>query len=47
MESLINAFIVREIDWIDHMWPKDDRPEEYPKVQLYCLMGTKDSYTDL
>ncbi|KAG0172881.1 JmjC domain-containing histone demethylation protein 1 [Apophysomyces sp. BC1015] len=38
--------IVREIDWIDCMWPSKLKPKEYPKVQLYCLMGTKDSYTD-
>ncbi|CAO3647477.1 unnamed protein product [Cunninghamella echinulata] len=38
--------LVRDMDWIDHMWPTDLRPIEYPKVQLYCLMGTKDSYTD-
>jgi hypothetical protein len=37
--------IVRELDWMDSMWP--DKEPEYPKVQLYCLMGTKDSYTDL
>ncbi|KAF7732475.1 JmjC domain-containing histone demethylation protein 1 [Apophysomyces ossiformis] len=38
--------IVREMDWIDTMWPAELKPKEYPKVQLYCLMGTKDSYTD-
>ncbi|KAI8647758.1 hypothetical protein BD408DRAFT_407773 [Parasitella parasitica] len=38
--------IVRDMDWIDLMWPTDKHPEEFPKVQLYCLMGTKDSYTD-
>jgi hypothetical protein len=37
--------IVRDLDWIDHVWPS--HLTEYPKVQLYCLMGTKDSYTDL
>ncbi|KAL0076153.1 hypothetical protein J3Q64DRAFT_1642978 [Phycomyces blakesleeanus] len=37
---------VRDMDWIDHMWPSELKPKEYPKVQLYCLMGTKDSYTD-
>ncbi|KAI8100122.1 uncharacterized protein BX664DRAFT_290676 [Halteromyces radiatus] len=44
--SIIRPKLVRDMDWIDHMWPKDLRPKEYPKVQLYCLMGTKDSYTD-
>ncbi|KAI8144840.1 hypothetical protein BJV82DRAFT_512736 [Fennellomyces sp. T-0311] len=38
--------IVRDLDWIDHMWPKELKPVEYPKVQLYCLMGTENSYTD-
>ncbi|KAI9030664.1 hypothetical protein CLU79DRAFT_730933 [Phycomyces nitens] len=37
---------VRDMDWIDNMWPSELKPKEYPKVQLYCLMGTKDSYTD-
>lgn len=39
--------IVREMDWIDLMWPTKSHPDEFPRVQLYCLMGTKDSYTDL
>ncbi|RCH99696.1 JmjC domain-containing histone demethylation protein 1 [Rhizopus stolonifer] len=38
--------IVRELDWIDLMWPTELHPDEFPRVQLYCLMGTKDSYTD-
>ncbi|KAG2217290.1 hypothetical protein INT45_000371 [Circinella minor] len=45
-KDIIRPKIVRDIDWIDHMWPKELKPVEYPKVQLYCLMGTKDSYTD-
>lgn len=44
-EQITRPGIVRELDWMDQMWP-DEEPE-YPKVQLYCLMGTKDSYTDL
>ncbi|KAG2195813.1 hypothetical protein INT47_010023 [Mucor saturninus] len=36
--------IVRDLDWIDQVWPATET--EHPKVQLYCLMGTKDSYTD-
>ncbi|KAI8340251.1 hypothetical protein BC941DRAFT_348809 [Chlamydoabsidia padenii] len=44
--EIIRPKLVRDMDWIDHMWPEDLRPKEYPKVQLYCLMGTKDSYTD-
>ncbi|KAJ3223790.1 Lysine-specific demethylase 7A [Clydaea vesicula] len=37
---------VCEIDWIDHVWPAEIKPIQYPKVQLYCLMSVKDSYTD-
>lgn len=43
-EQITRPGIVRQLDWMDQMWP-DEEPE-YPKVQLYCLMGTKDSYTD-
>ncbi|CAO3586818.1 unnamed protein product [Absidia cylindrospora] len=45
-DGITRPKLVRDMDWIDHMWPEDLRPKEYPKVQLYCLMGTKDSYTD-
>ncbi|KAI8352093.1 hypothetical protein BD560DRAFT_409111 [Blakeslea trispora] len=45
-DQITRPKIVRELDWIDLMWPVDERPEEFPRVQLYCLMGTKDSYTD-
>lgn len=38
--------IVRELDWIDNVWPHHIRIHEYPRVQLYCLMGVQDSYTD-
>jgi hypothetical protein len=40
--------VVRNIDWINLYWPAnvpEDRPQR-PRVQKYCLMGTKDSYTD-
>jgi hypothetical protein len=46
-EQVTRPKIVRELDWIDLMWPVELHPEEFPRVQLYCLMGTKDSYTDL
>ncbi|KAI8340967.1 hypothetical protein EDC96DRAFT_522711 [Choanephora cucurbitarum] len=45
-DQITRPKIVRELDWVDLMWPVHDHPEEFPKVQLYCLMGTKDSYTD-
>ncbi|KAJ3089550.1 hypothetical protein HK102_006116, partial [Quaeritorhiza haematococci] len=41
--------VVRDLDWIDHVWPaelKKGKETEYPKVQVYCLMSVKDSYTD-
>jgi uncharacterized cupin superfamily protein len=39
---------VREIDWIDTIWKArgGNNAYNYPKVQLYCLMGTGGSYTD-
>ena len=39
---------VRDIDWIDTIWKAKggDNVYNYPKVQLYCLMGTGGSYTD-
>lgn len=49
--------IVRQIDWVDVVWPKSlkDAQKEatnilgnmmYPKVQKYCLMSVKNCYTD-
>ncbi|ORY03104.1 Clavaminate synthase-like protein [Basidiobolus meristosporus CBS 931.73] len=39
--------IVRELDWTDQVWPGElKKKHEYPKVQLYCLMSVKDSFTD-
>ena len=40
---------MREISWASTLWPEDipeDQPFEKPKVQRYCLMGVKDSFTD-
>jgi JmjC domain. len=38
---------VRDIDWIDHMWPKKRRlAGDYPRVQYYCLTSTAGCYTD-
>ncbi|KAJ2956101.1 hypothetical protein NQZ79_g7998 [Umbelopsis isabellina] len=45
-EPIRRPKIVRDIDWIDNVWPTELKVKEYPKVQLYCLMGTKNSYTD-
>lgn len=36
--------VVREIDWIDLVWPLDRRARgDYPKVQKYCLAGNHHS----
>jgi hypothetical protein len=38
---------VRDIDWIDSMWPYERRKEQdYPRVQYYCLTSTAGCYTD-
>tara|TARA_B100000795_G_C22757882_1_gene422294 strand:+ start:82 stop:1362 length:1281 start_codon:yes stop_codon:yes gene_type:complete len=39
---------VRDIDWIDTVWKArgGDLTMNFPRVQLYCLMGTAGSYTD-
>lgn len=41
--------VVRQISWASTLWPENvpkDSEFEKPKVQRYCLMGVKDSYTD-
>lgn len=49
--------IVREIDWVDVVWPRQLKEAQvegtnslddmmYPKVQKYCLMSVKNCYTD-
>eukprot|EP00127_Corallochytrium_limacisporum_P006949 Clim_evm3s239 gene=Clim_evmTU3s239 len=37
--------VVRTLDWIDKHWPSG-QADKKPKVQYYCLMGVRDSYTD-
>ncbi|RGB36626.1 hypothetical protein C1646_696736 [Rhizophagus diaphanus] len=44
-DSILRPRIVRELDWVENMWP-NKKMVEYPKVQLYCLMSIKDSFTD-
>lgn len=47
MTDLVDApHIARQIDWVNYVWPDDDNDCEKPKVQKYCLIGAKDSYTD-
>lgn len=39
--------IVRQLDWIDFVWPKEKlKKNQYPQVQLYCLLSAKGSWTD-
>ena len=38
---------VRDMDWIDSMWPRQRRmAQDYPRVQYYCLTSTAGCYTD-
>jgi len=58
LDELVEApSIVRLLDWVDLVWPKflkESQTEstnkidkmKYPKVQKYCLMSVKGSYTD-
>ncbi|KAF9905670.1 JmjC domain-containing histone demethylation protein 1 [Lobosporangium transversale] len=45
-EQIKRPAVVRELDWIDNFWPEALKSTEFPKVQLYCLMSVKDSFTD-
>ncbi|KAI9360390.1 hypothetical protein DFJ73DRAFT_815517 [Zopfochytrium polystomum] len=45
-KAIVRPRIVRDLDWIDHVWPPRSVLAEYPAVQLYCLMSVKDCYTD-
>ncbi|KZS99328.1 JmjC domain-containing histone demethylation protein 1 [Sistotremastrum niveocremeum HHB9708] len=40
--------LVRELDWVEQFWPSGKRGKghAYPKVQLYCLMGVAQAWTD-
>jgi hypothetical protein len=46
--------IVRQLSWVNRFWPEPEtvtavageNVHKQPKVQRYCLMGVKDSYTD-
>ena len=39
--------IVRDLDWTEVVWPKSLKDKmDYPRVQLYCLMGVEYSFTD-
>ncbi|KAG5643910.1 hypothetical protein DXG03_009481 [Asterophora parasitica] len=40
--------LVRDLDWVENYWPstRKGKGHVYPKVQLYCLMGVADAWTD-
>ena len=45
--KILAPSFVRDIDWIDSIWPLERRRRgDYPKVQKYCLAGMATSYTD-
>jgi F-box/leucine-rich repeat protein 10/11 len=42
--------IVEDIGWVEQYWPntrkgKEGKGSNYPKVQLYCLMGVESAWT--
>lgn len=56
-ELVESPLIVKLLDWVDLVWPKFLKQSQtdstntinrmkYPKVQKYCLMSVKGSYTD-
>ncbi|EPQ58517.1 jumonji protein [Gloeophyllum trabeum ATCC 11539] len=47
-DEVLPPKLVRELDWVERFWPntKRGRGHAYPKVQLYCLMGVAQAWTD-
>lgn len=43
---VVRPQLVRDLDWVDLVWPQIDKIIDYPRVQLYCLMGVQCCYTD-
>ncbi|CAG7785988.1 unnamed protein product [Allacma fusca] len=49
LNKLVEApYITRKLDWVFNSWPNDLDEEiaQRPEVSKYCLVSTKDSYTD-
>ncbi|KAG8748693.1 JmjC domain-containing histone demethylation protein 1 [Ceratobasidium sp. 414] len=45
-EQITPPRLVREIDWVEHMWPVGKKGKgQFPKVQLYCLMSVARCWT--
>ncbi|QRV86082.1 JmjC domain, hydroxylase [Ceratobasidium sp. AG-Ba] len=46
-EQISPPRLVREIDWVEHVWPATKKGKgQFPKVQLYCLMSVARCWTD-
>ncbi|KAF8479156.1 JmjC domain-containing histone demethylation protein 1 [Russula ochroleuca] len=47
-EQVLPPRLVRDIDWVEKFWPDNRKGNShpYPKVQLYCLMGVAEAWTD-
>ncbi|KAF8892678.1 hypothetical protein BD779DRAFT_1510319 [Infundibulicybe gibba] len=47
-DKILPPRLVRELDWVENYWPstRKGKGNVYPKVQLYCLMGVADAWTD-
>ncbi|TCD67652.1 JmjC domain-containing histone demethylation protein 1 [Steccherinum ochraceum] len=47
-DKILPPRLVREMDWVEKFWPssKKGRGHQFPKVQLYCLMGVTNAWTD-
>ncbi|KAJ1649523.1 JmjC domain-containing histone demethylation protein 1 [Dispira simplex] len=47
MDQVQRPRIVQQLDWTNLVWPEElcTQPE-FPRVQHYCLMSVRDSYTD-
>lgn len=45
-ELVTRPKLVRDLDWVDLVWPDTDKVIDYPRVQVYCLMGVKCCYTE-
>ncbi|GLB35227.1 putative protein with domain family that is part of the cupin metalloenzyme superfamily [Lyophyllum shimeji] len=47
-DMILPPKLVRELDWVENYWPstRKGKGHVYPKVQLYCLMGVANAWTD-
>ncbi|KIY68200.1 jumonji superfamily protein [Cylindrobasidium torrendii FP15055 ss-10] len=47
-DQILPPRLVQEIDWVEKYWPstRKGKGHLYPKVQLYCLMGVANAWTD-